>query len=122
MSGLSKWLVVAGLMLGSASFAKAPPKVVTGTANLNQASVQQLELLPGVGEKAAKKIVAHREKAPFARVEELVKVKGFGKKRLEKLRPYLSVSGPSTLAVSRQGAGAAPSPAKVQGRSRPGAP
>ena len=93
------------LVAGAAEAAgkrKAAATTVSGVVNLNQASAAQLDLLPGVGEKAAKKIVAHREKTPFKRVEELVKVKGFGKKKFEKLKPYLVVAGPTTLSVQKE--------------------
>jgi competence protein ComEA len=98
-------VVMMGFLVAGAAEAagkrKAAAVKVSGVVNLNQASAAQLDLLPGVGEKAAKKIVAHREKTPFKRVEELVKVKGFGKKKFEKLKPYLVVAGPTTLAVQK---------------------
>jgi competence protein ComEA len=98
------------LLAGSADAAgKKKAKDLTGVLNLNQATVAQLDLLPGVGEKAAKKIVAYREKQPFRRIEELVQVKGFGKKRFEKLKPHLVVSGPTTLKTD---AGPSPGPSK----------
>ena len=59
---------------------------MTGQLNLNTATQAQLDQLPGVGEKAAKRIIEHRTKTPFTKVEELTKVKGFGKKKLEKLK------------------------------------
>lgn len=84
-----------GLLL--ASPAEAARKVFSGVVNLNTASAAQLDELPGVGEKAAKRIIEHRKKAPFKRIEELVKVKGFGKKKFDKLKPHLTVTGPNTL-------------------------
>lgn len=79
------------------------PPVFSGVVNLNDASAAQLDALPGIGPKAAGQIIAHRAKAPFRRIEELVKVKGFGKKRFERLRSFLSVSGPTTLRVRKDG-------------------
>ena len=81
----------------SAARRHASTAVVTGVLNLNQASAAQLDLLPGVGTKAAHSILDYRAKHPFGRPEELVKVKGFGKKRYERLRPFLAVQGPTTL-------------------------
>ncbi len=72
-------------------------KHISGVVNLNSASIAELDVLPGVGAKAAQKIVDYRKKAPFSRTEELVKVKGFGRKKYEKLKPYLTVSGPTTI-------------------------
>ncbi|RKH18215.1 helix-hairpin-helix domain-containing protein, partial [Corallococcus praedator] len=40
-------------------------------------------------------------KRPFGRVEELVRVKGFGKKKFLKLRAHLALSGPTTLKVEK---------------------
>jgi competence protein ComEA len=76
---------------------------VTGFVNLNTATAGQLDQLPGVGEKAAKRILEFRQKKPFARIEELVKVKGFGKKKFDRLKPHLAVSGPTTLALAKGG-------------------
>ncbi len=78
---------------------------VTGVVNLNTATEAQLDALPGVGEKAAQRIIEHRKKTPFKRVEELVKVKGFGKKKFEKLKPHLAVTGDSTLKVEKAASG-----------------
>ena len=112
-----------GLVWGLASFlatagvAEARAKstlTATGVVNLNQATAAQLDQLPGVGEKAAKRIIEYRQKTPFAKAEELMKVKGFGKKKFEKLKPHLATAGPTTLKVSRGGA-----PASAQGRTAP---
>ena len=66
--------------------------------NINQASAEQLANLPRVGAKAAQRIVDFRKsRGPFARPEDLMEVKGFGEKRFGELRPYVTVSGPTTL-------------------------
>ena len=90
---------VLAMGVGSAQAAgpRKPGKQVTGVVNLNQATAQQLDLLPGVGAKAAQRILDYRKKQPFARPEELVKVKGFGKKKFEKLKVHLAVAGPTTV-------------------------
>ncbi len=68
-----------------------------GVVNLNTASQQELEQLPGVGPSKASRIMEHRERRPFRTVAELVRVKGFGAKTLQRLRPYLTVTGPTQL-------------------------
>ena len=78
------------------SHRKAAPRVA-GVANLNGASAAQLDLLPGVSPKTAQGIVAYRQQHAFTRTEEVVRVKGFGKKRFEKVKGFLTVSGPTTL-------------------------
>lgn len=78
---------------------RKPAKQVSGLINLNQASAAQLDLLPGVGAKAAARIIDFRKKTPFTRPEEIVQVKGFGKKKYDKLKTHLAVAGPTTLKV-----------------------
>lgn len=68
-----------------------------GTVNLNDASAAELELLPGIGPAKAARIVEHRHLHPFKRLDELTKVKGIGRKTFGKLRPYITLSGPTTL-------------------------
>lgn len=64
----------------------APAKTSSsGKINLNTASQQELETLPGVGPKLAKNIIAARQKKPFTSLEDLDQVSGFGPKLLEKI-------------------------------------
>jgi competence protein ComEA len=73
-------------------------KSVTGKLNLNSASDEQLQMLPGVGPSKAERIIAWRQKnGGFKRVADLRKVKGFGYKTLKKLEPYLDIKGDTTL-------------------------
>jgi competence protein ComEA len=59
--------------------------------NINTASMEQLILLPGVGESTAEKILAYRkEKGGFKKIEDIMKVKGIGTKKFEKLKPYIT--------------------------------
>ena len=79
------------------------------TVNINQAASADLAHLPRVGTKLADRIVAHRaQHGPFRRIEDLMEVKGVGEKFFTTLKPYLTVSGPTTLAekVSSKGTGA----------------
>ena len=58
--------------------------------SLNQANVQQLQTLNGVGEKKAQAIVEYRQKnGGFKTIDELVNVKGIGPKLLEKNKARL---------------------------------
>ncbi|HEY1250597.1 MAG TPA: helix-hairpin-helix domain-containing protein [Thermoanaerobaculia bacterium] len=65
--------------------------------NINTASVTELSYLPRLGSKVAARIVEHRKEKPFARPEELMEVKGIGEKLFVTLKPYVTVSGPTTL-------------------------
>ncbi len=76
----------------------APAPAVSGqVVNLNDASAVELERLPGVGKVRAQQIVEHRRTHPFHKIDELTKVKGFGRKTFGRLRPYLAISGATTL-------------------------
>lgn len=62
-----------------------------GLVNLNTATQQELESLPGVGPKTAEKIMRFRSEQPFANVDDLRYIQGIGEKRLETLRPLVTV-------------------------------
>jgi competence protein ComEA len=83
------------------------PKV-QGVVNLNQADLDQLSLLPNVGAAKARRIIEFRAKHPFKRIEELTRVKGFGRKSFGKLKAHLAVTGPTTIQRIRSTAPAAP--------------
>lgn len=68
--------------------------------NINTASPSLLELLPGVGEKTAQKIVEYRQSTPFRAVEEIMNVKGIGPKKFAEMRPYLTVGSIGAPAAS----------------------
>ena len=64
-----------------------PPRVL----DLNTAAVSQLQGLPGVGPALASRIIAGR---PFARVDELVEVRGIGPHTLDRVRRHVRVGSP----------------------------
>jgi len=83
----------------SASAAAAP----TAPVNINTATQEQLETLPGLGAKVAQRIIDYRQKnGNFKKVEDLMNVKGIGEKSFLKLEPMLTVS------QKPESAGAAP--------------
>jgi len=60
--------------------------------NINSASAKELQKVDGIGAKTAAKIVAYRnEHGAFKDVEDLLKIKGIGKKKLEKAGDELKV-------------------------------
>jgi competence protein ComEA len=64
---------------------------VAGLTNINTASAAEIEKLPGVGKKSAAAIVAYRtEKGKFKTAKDLLKVKGIGKKTVEKIQNLVS--------------------------------
>src|SRR5437762_11397796 len=72
----------------------------------NVASWQELAVLPQLGEKRAREIVAYREQfradrrgdVAFARIEDLLKVRGIGVAMIETIRPHLMF--PATRAAA----------------------
>jgi competence protein ComEA len=72
--------------------AKAAP-APSAPINLNTANQAQLESLPGIGPKAAQRILEYRQKnGNFKKTEDLMNVKGIGEKSFLKLKPLLTVS------------------------------
>lgn len=60
--------------------------------NINTATKEILIMLPGVGESTAEKIINYRETHNgFKKIEHIMKVKGIGKKKFEKLKEYITV-------------------------------
>lgn len=77
-------------------------KAASGVVNINEATPEQLERLPGVGPSRAQAIVNFRKTHPFKRIEDLQRIKGLGKKSWNRLRPLVALSGPTTLAASER--------------------
>lgn len=59
--------------------------------DVNQASVEQLATLPGIGPAKAAAIVDERTRKPFSSVEDLERVKGIGASLVAQLRDHVVV-------------------------------
>jgi competence ComEA-like helix-hairpin-helix protein len=70
-----------------------PPPEPAAAVAVNSATAAQLQRLPSIGPKTAARIISFREEnGPFARLEDLLEVKGIGPATLEKIRPQVTLN------------------------------
>lgn len=102
-SSLTEILGVAILVVGLASSAIwlvrdlgvfSGSREGTLRVNVNAATLDEIETIPGIGPALAKLIVAGR---PYASIDDLERVKGIGPETVESLRPYVKTSGETEI-------------------------
>ena len=82
--------VVVGLLFYSVVGAEQASRL-----DLNDATLSQLDGLPGIGPVIAKRIIQFREdNGPFKRIEDLMNVRGIGEKTFLKLAERITVEEP----------------------------
>ena len=100
----------AGVTAAQATTAVTPPRPHVKPASRgrsrvdpNRATLEDLQTLPGIGPVLARRLVERRTThGPFRRLEDLLDVKGIGKKRLDQLRPFVRLEtgvGDTTMAI-----------------------
>ncbi len=64
----------------------------TKIVNINTANIDELQLLKGIGETYAQRIIDYRQKnGEFNSPDDLLKIKGIGTKRLADIKPFITV-------------------------------
>jgi comEA protein len=82
-------------LLFSASVVAEKKKPPPTPVNLNTATSEELQQVPGIGPATAEEILQMRKSyGPFKSVDDLLAIRGLGPKRLEKMRKYLTVGKP----------------------------
>jgi comEA protein len=104
-------LVACLVFLFSVSPLGAKKKPPEKPVNLNTATSEQLQQVPGIGPATADKILKMRKSyGPFKSVDDLLAIRGLGPKRLDKMRKYLTTGKSATPKPASQAAQSAKKP------------
>ena len=81
-------MLLSMLLMGTPAMVKK----ASGMININTASVQRLDMLPGIGPAMAERIIKFREKnGKFKVKSDLMLVRGIGEKKYKKLQDLILV-------------------------------
>lgn len=70
-----------------------PDRAHRGLLDLNRASAEDLESLPGIGAVLAQRVITYRRSVGrFQAVEDLREVKGIGSKKFDRIKPLVTVA------------------------------
>jgi competence protein ComEA len=111
IEALREHLTVAAPVQPSAPAAETTRAATTGgKVNLNTASVEELETLPGVGPARAKEIIEGR---PYKTVDDLEKIKGLGATRIEALRAHVTAGAMASAPAAKSATAKTAEPSKT---------
>jgi competence protein ComEA len=81
------------LLSDQPSTAAAPKRFHQGSLDVNRATEQDFDALPGIGPRLAERITKYRQSVgAFHSLDELRSVKGIGKKKFDRIRPLVTVT------------------------------
>jgi len=100
MGEIKNRLFIVFVMLAALALATGTPAAAAeGKVNINTAGIEELSLLPRVGDVIAARIIEFREaNGAFEATEDLMLVKGIGERTFELMEPHVGLSGETTLA------------------------
>jgi competence protein ComEA len=85
-------LALPAQVLATTTHSAKQNQTVSSRVNINSATADQLQVIPGIGEKLAERIVNHRTKnGNFHSPQELTRVRGIGEKSLAKFLPWVTI-------------------------------
>jgi competence protein ComEA len=83
-------------MAQSQDLSPTPKRPIAEKLDLNRATKQDFEALPGVGPVLAERIIEYRQaRGAFRDVEQLRRIKGIGNKKFDRIRPLVGVTAPA---------------------------
>jgi competence protein ComEA len=110
-AGFCVWLIFFLLCAAATAKKKPPAKPV----NINTATSEELQQVPGIGPATASKILQMRKSyGAFKSVDDLLAIRGLGQKRLDKMRKYLTVGKAITPKTAQPAASPQRPPDKPQ--------